>query len=127
MQIYVVLEPVRWLLKRVNNPFVERKIAREVGRQLAGGMEAERLHRLTARFAGTSPSDIRDPGRWLLGVALPRWGCGHHECETGVLWSSGRSCPVCEDIVADRRAARERVRHDQRLAAGLCPEHASQP
>ncbi|MFI9080971.1 hypothetical protein ACIGW8_31635 [Streptomyces sioyaensis] len=127
-QIYAVLEPVHWLLKRVNSPFVERKIAREVGRQLAAGMDAERLHhRLTARFAGASPSEIRDPGRWLLGVALPRWGCGHLDCEAGVLWSSGRACPVCEDIVADRRAERERVRREQRLAAGQCPEHGTRP
>ncbi|MFE6743902.1 hypothetical protein [Streptomyces tubercidicus] len=116
-QIFAVLEPVHWLLARVNNSFVERKIAREVGRQLAGGMATERLqHRLTARFAGTSPSEIRDPGRWLLGVALPRWGCGHLDCETGVLWSSGRPCPVCQDIVADRHAERKRVRREQRLA-----------
>ncbi len=128
-QIYAVLEPVHWLLKRVNNPFVERKVAREVGRQLAGGTDAERLqHRLTARFATvTSTSEIRDPGRWLLGVALPRWGCRHLDCETGVLWSSGRPCPVCEDIVADRRTEREHVRREQRLAAGLCPEHGSRP
>ncbi|MFG2097238.1 hypothetical protein [Streptomyces sp. NPDC048612] len=127
-QIFAVLEPVHWLLARVNSPFVERKIAREVGRQLEGGMDAERLqHRLTTRFAGTSPSEIRDPGRWLLGVALPRWGCGHLDCETSVLWSSGRPCPVCEDIVADRRAERERVRREQGLAAGLCPVHGSRP
>ncbi|MFE6743885.1 hypothetical protein [Streptomyces tubercidicus] len=128
-QIYAVLEPVHWLLKRVANPFLERQIAREVGRQMAGGMDAERLqHRLTARFAtATSTSDIRDPGRWLLGVALPRWGCGHLDCETGVLWSSGRSCPVCQDIVADRRDERERVRREQRLAAGQCPEHGTRP
>ncbi|MFJ9472458.1 hypothetical protein ACIRPV_33275 [Streptomyces caniferus] len=127
-QIYAVLEPVHWLLKRVANPFVVRKIAREVGLQLAGGMDAARLqHRLTTRFAGTSPSEIRDPGRWLLGVALPRWGCGHLDCETGMLWSSGQLCPVCEDIVADRRAERERVQREQRLAAGLCLEHGSRP
>ncbi|MFI1621828.1 hypothetical protein ACH4VT_33445 [Streptomyces lydicus] len=127
-QIYAVLEPVHWLLKRVNNPFVERKIAWEVGRQLAAGIDAERLHhRLTARFAKVMTSEIRDPGRWLLGVALPRWGCGHLDCETGVLWSSGRPCPVCQDVVADRRAERERVRREQRLAAGLCPEHGSRP
>lgn len=98
-------------------------------RQPAGGMDAERLHhRLTVRFAGTLPSEIRDPGRWLRGVALPRWGCGYLDCETGMLWSSGRSCPVCEDIVADRRAERERVRREQRLAAaGLCQEHGSRP
>ncbi|MFF1837986.1 hypothetical protein ACFVXE_27810 [Streptomyces sp. NPDC058231] len=86
-EIYAVLEPVHWLLARVNNPFMERQIAREVGRQLAGGMDAERLHhRLTARFAKVMASEIRDPGRWLLGVALPRWGCGHLDCESGVRW-----------------------------------------
>lgn len=127
-RIYAVLEPVHWLLARVNNPFVERQIAREVGRQLAGGMDAERLHhRLTARFARTSPSEIRDPGRWLLGVALPRWGCGNLDCESGVRWPTGERCAVCEEVVADRRAEGERVRRAQRLAAGLCPEHGSQP
>ncbi|MFG2895073.1 hypothetical protein [Streptomyces sp. NPDC048248] len=127
-QIYAVLEPVHVLLKQVNSPFVQRQIAREVGRQLARGITAERLrHRLTARFAKVLAAEIRDPGRWLLGVALPRWGCGHLDCETGVLWSSGRSCPVCEDIVADRRAERERLRREQRLAAGLCPDHGSRP
>ncbi|MFF7705353.1 hypothetical protein [Streptomyces lydicus] len=126
--IYAVLEPVHWLLERVGNVFVQRKIAQEVGRQLAHGTDAERLHhRLTVRFASTSPSEIRDPGRWLLGVALPRWGCGHHDCETGVLWSSGRSCPVCEDIVANPCAQREHEQREQRLAAGLCPEHDSRP
>ncbi|MFE9387569.1 hypothetical protein ACFYMO_30770 [Streptomyces sp. NPDC007025] len=120
-QIYAVLEPVHWLLARVGNPFVERKIAREVGRQLRAGMDAERLrHRLTARFAAASPSQIRDAGRWLLGVALPRWGCGHWDCESGVLWSSGQRCAVCQDIVADRRRAR-------RLEQGLCPEHGTKP
>lgn len=120
-QIYAVLEPVHWLLSRVGNPFVERKIAREVGRQLRAGMDAARLrHRLTARFAATSPSQIRDAGRWLLGVALPRWGCGHWDCESGVLWSTGERCAVCEDVVADRRRAR-------RLERGLCPEHGTSP
>ncbi|MFF8373513.1 hypothetical protein ACF05W_32525 [Streptomyces lydicus] len=127
-QIYAVLEPVHWLLKRVNNPFVERMIAREIGRQLAGGMDAERLqHRLTARFAKVMTSEIRDPGRWLLGVALPRWGCGHLDCEQGVLWPSGCPCLVCEEVAADRRAERARVRREQRLAAGLCTEHGRRP
>ncbi|MFI1502614.1 hypothetical protein [Streptomyces platensis] len=127
-QIYAVLEPVHWLLARVSNPFMERKIAREVGRQLKDGMDAERLHhRLTVRFAKVMTSEIRDPGRWLLGVALPRWGCGHRDCESGVRWSNGERCAVCEEAVADRRAEQERVRREQRLAAGLCPEHGSRP
>ncbi|WP_438297553.1 hypothetical protein [Streptomyces sp. HUAS TT7] len=120
-RIYAILKPVHWLLARVNNPFLERQIAREVARQLAAGIEPERLHhRLTARFAMVFPSDIRDPGRWLLGVALPRWGCGHLDCEAGTLWSTGRQCPVCEEVVADRFAARQRER---RIEQGLCPDH----
>ncbi|MFD9634196.1 hypothetical protein ACFWX8_26465, partial [Streptomyces violascens] len=120
-RIYAILEPVHWLMARVNNPFLERQIAREVARQLEAGMEPERLrHRLTTRFAMVFPSDIRDPGRWLLGVALPRWGCGHLDCEAGTLWSTGRRCTVCEEVVADRFADRQRER---RIEQGLCPHH----
>ncbi|MER8159997.1 hypothetical protein [Streptomyces sp. NPDC094472] len=108
-QIYAVLEPVHLLLNRVNNHFVVRKIAREVGCQLRDGTPAERLrHRLTVRFAKAVLSDIRDPGRWLLGVALPRWGCGYHDCEAGVLWTTGKECEVCAEIVQDKAAARQR-------------------
>jgi hypothetical protein len=124
-QIYAVLEPVHWLLARVNNPFVERQIAREVGRQLATGMDAERLHhRLTARFAKVMTSEIRNPGRWLLGVGLPRWGCGHLDCESGMRWSNGERCAVCEEVIADKFAARQRA---QRLEQGLCSEHGTKP
>ncbi|MFZ3494567.1 hypothetical protein ACODT5_15310 [Streptomyces sp. 5.8] len=125
-EIYSVLEPVHWLLKQVGNAFVERKIAREVGRQLSEGTAAERLrHRLTLRFAQqTMTSEIRDPGRWLLGVALPRWGCGHQDCEAGVMWSTGRRCEVCAEVVADRFATRQQA---QRLQDGLCPEHGTRP
>lgn len=123
--IYAVLEPVHWLLKQVNNPFVERKIAQEVGRQLKNGMTRERLyHRLTVRFAGAMTSEIRDPGRWLLGVALPRWGCGHLACESGAMWPSGRRCDVCAEVVAGRAAARRRA---ERLEQGLCPDHGTRP
>ncbi|WP_254645916.1 hypothetical protein [Streptomyces malaysiensis] len=108
-QIYAVLEPVHLLLERVHNDFVVRKIAREVGRQLRDGTPAERLrHRLTIRFAKVVLSDIRDPGRWLLGVALPRWGCGYQDCEAGVLWTTGKECEVCAEIVQDRAASRQR-------------------
>ncbi|AJC62122.1 hypothetical protein GZL_p00192 (plasmid) [Streptomyces sp. 769] len=104
-RIYAVLEPVRWLLARVNNPFLERKVAREVGRQLREGTTPERLHhRLTVRLAGTMVSDIREPGRWLLGVALPRWGCGHPGCESGVMWATADRCEECAEIISARRA-----------------------
>lgn len=118
-QIYAVLEPVHWLLERVDSVFVQRQIAREVGRQLRAGTSPERLTwRLRARFTATVSGEIRDPGRWLLGVALPRWGCGLQDCETGTLWSSGLRCEVCASIVADRRRAR-------RIEQGLCPDHGS--
>ncbi|GHE10926.1 hypothetical protein [Streptomyces alanosinicus] len=124
-QIYSVLEPVHVLLKQVHNDFVVRKIAREVGRQMREGAMPEQLqHRLTARFARVMLSDIRDPGRWLLGVALPRWGCGHHDCEAGILWSTGKNCEICAEIVQDKAAAQQRAQH---LAKGLCPEHGTTP
>ncbi|MES9544321.1 hypothetical protein, partial [Actinomadura sp. NPDC000600] len=124
-QIYAVLEPVHLLLERVNSDFVVRQIARAVGRQLREGTDAERLHhRLTARFSKVMLSEIRDPGRWLLGVALPRWGCGFQDCEAGVLWSTGKDCEVCAEIVQDKTAAR---RHAQRIEQGLCPEHGTRP
>lgn len=123
--IYAVLEPVHLLLERVNSDFVARQIAREVGRQMREGTDAERLHhRLTARFAKVMLSEIRDPGRWLLGVALPRWGCGYQDCEAGVLWSTGKDCEVCAEIVQDKAAARRRA---QRIEQGLCPEHGTRP
>ncbi|MFI7359479.1 hypothetical protein ACIBTP_36790 [Streptomyces avidinii] len=124
-EIYAVLEPVHVLLKRVTNDFVIRKIAREVGRQLREGTAGDRLqHRLTARLAKVMISDIRDPGRWLLGVALPRWGCGHQDCEAGTIWRTGAACELCAETVQDRYAARQR---DQRLEQGLCPQHGTRP
>ncbi|MGW4779970.1 hypothetical protein ACWEPA_25320 [Streptomyces filamentosus] len=123
--IYAVLEPVHHLLARVTNVFVARQIAREVGRQIAAGTCPERLqHRLTARVAGTMSDEIRDPGRWLLGVALPHWGCGYADCESGTIWRTQTACEVCVEIVQDKAAARERAR---RAAAGLCLQHGTRP
>ncbi|WP_228978461.1 hypothetical protein [Streptomyces sp. DH12] len=123
-RIYAVLEPVHCLLEQVND-FVARKVAREVGRQLREGTSPERLqHRLTARLAKVMLSDIRDPGRWLLGVALPRWGCGYQDCETGVIWWTGATCEICTEVVQDKAAARQREQH---IAQGLCTEHGTRP
>ncbi len=123
-QIYAVLEPVHVLLEQVND-FVARKVAREVGRQLREGTDPERLqHRLTARLAKVMLSDIKDPGRWLLGVALPRWGCGLQDCEAGMIWRTGAACEICAEVVQDKAAARQR---EQRVAQGLCPEHGTRP
>ncbi|MFD7900525.1 hypothetical protein [Streptomyces sp. NPDC059743] len=102
-RVHAVLEPVRWLYQRAN-VYMQRRIAREVGRQLRTGIADDRLRqRLIDRYARTMTDDVLDPGRWLLGVALPSWGCGIFDCEAGVLWSSGRRCSVCEEIVQDRR------------------------
>ncbi|MEU9575392.1 hypothetical protein AB0D62_37260 [Streptomyces massasporeus] len=119
-QIYAVLEPVHVLLGQVND-LVARKVAREVGRQLREGTSPERLqHRLTGRLAKVMLSDIRDPGRWLLGVALPRWGCGYQDCEAGAIWRAGAACEICAEVV--QAAARQRAR---RIAQGPCPEHGT--
>ncbi|WP_371129701.1 hypothetical protein [Streptomyces sp. TLI_105] len=124
-EIYAVLEPVHHLLAQVTSAFVARQIAREVGRQIDASTCAERLqHRLTTRLAGTMSDEIRDPGRWLLGVALPRWGCGYADCESGTIWRTGAACEVCAEIVQDKAAARERTR---RAAAGLCLQHGTRP
>ncbi|MFJ3637643.1 hypothetical protein [Streptomyces sp. NPDC090112] len=124
-EIYSVLEPVHLLVEQVSSSFVARKIAREVGRQLREGTAPDRLrHRLTARLAKVMLSDIRDPGRWLLGVALPRWGCGYQDCEAGIIWRTGAACELCAETIQDRRAARQR---EQRLEQGLCPQHGARP
>ncbi|MFJ4320603.1 hypothetical protein ACIP46_35775 [Streptomyces lavendulae] len=124
-EIYAVLEPVHVLLEQVTSSFVARKIAREVGRQLREGTAPGRLqHRLTARLAKVMISDIRDAGRWLLGVALPRWGCGYQDCEAGIIWRTGAACELCAETVQDRRAARQ---VEQRLEQGLCPRHGTRP
>jgi hypothetical protein len=124
-EIYTVLGPVHHLLAQVTNVFVARQIAREVGRQIAAGTCPERLqHRLTARLAGTMSDEIRDPGRWLLGVALPRWGCGYADCESGTIWRTQTACELCAEIVQDKAAARERAR---RAAADLCLQHGTRP
>ena len=124
-RVYAVLEPVHGLLAQVTDAFVVRKIGREVGRQLDTGTHPERLQqRLEQRYARVMSEDIRDAGRWLLGVALPRWGCGHQDCEAGVMWTTGKACDVCADVVADRAAERARC---WRQREGLCAQHGTRP
>lgn len=97
-RIWRVLEPVRPLLPGLS-PYVVRALAREIGRQLDEGQEPERLrHRLEFRFASTE--DVRDPGRWLLGAAVVRHGCGLVACESGRIWHTGARCDVCADLRA---------------------------
>ncbi|MFI1586144.1 hypothetical protein [Embleya sp. NPDC020630] len=117
--VHAVLEPVRPLLTRITSTFLLRKINQEVERQLGIGMDTERLrHRLIVRSGLTPPQDIRDPGRWLLGAALPRWGCGHWDCETSTMWPTGRPCETCAEIIAQQR-------HDTRSATA--PAHRPDP
>ncbi|MGW7355146.1 hypothetical protein ACWGI0_00245 [Streptomyces sp. NPDC054802] len=100
-RIWRVLEPVHCLLGGLS-PYVVRSLAREVGRQLDAGTEPERLRsRLEFRFASTE--DIRDVGRWLLGAAIVRRGCGLDTCESGVIWHSGERCQVCAELRAHGR------------------------
>ena len=104
-RVWHVLEPVHHLLPGVRT-YLMRRIGREIGRQLDAGTDPDRLrHRLQHRYAHTLPNcPPRDPGRWLLGAALPRRGCGLDKCESGWLWRTGGRCQVCADIAAARRA-----------------------
>ncbi|GAB2714780.1 hypothetical protein [Streptomyces bullii] len=97
-RIWRVLEPVKPLLPGLS-PYVVRELAREIARQLDEGQEPERLRsRLEFRFAATQ--DIRDPGRWLLGAAVVRRGCGLVACESGRIWHTGVRCDVCAELRA---------------------------
>ncbi|MGW7195524.1 hypothetical protein [Streptomyces chryseus] len=94
-RVWQVLQPVRHLLPGIRT-YVLRRIAHEIGRQLAAGAGAERLTaRLTHRYASTEPP--RDAGRWILGAGLVRHGCGLDACESGVIWHTGHPCHVCLD------------------------------
>jgi predicted transcriptional regulator len=100
-RIWRVLEPVHCLLAGLS-PYIVRSLAREAGRQLDAGVEPERLRqRLEFRYASTD--DIRDPGRWLLGAAIVRHGCGLIACESGRIWRTGERCQVCADLRAGGR------------------------
>ncbi|MFF6979491.1 hypothetical protein ACFZAV_17470 [Streptomyces sp. NPDC008343] len=104
-RVHAVLEPVHRLYRQTS-VYMQRRIAREVGSQLRSGIDDARLRqRLQTRACRTFTDEIRDPGRWILGVGLPHWGCGIFDCEAGILWSSGRRCSVCEETVRDRRQA----------------------
>ncbi|MHC3474636.1 hypothetical protein ACYF6T_38905 [Streptomyces sp. 7R007] len=105
-RIWRILEPVKPLLAGLS-PYVVRELAREIGRQLDEGQEPERLRaRLEFRFASTE--QIRDPGRWLLGAAVVRRGCGLVACESGRNWHTGARCDVCADLAADGQRPQSR-------------------
>jgi hypothetical protein len=103
-RIWQVLEPVKPLLAGVS-PYVVRALARQVGRQLDDGQEPERLRR-RLEFRMASTDTIRDPGRWLLGAAIVRRGCGLAACESGRIWHTGNECAACADTRAATAALR---------------------
>lgn len=111
-RIWRVLQPVRHELPAIS-PYLMRRIAREIGAQLdaPGGSEERLVDRLTRRYATTTT--IRDIGRWLLGAALVRHGCGRPDCETGVIWETGADCETC---AVTRQTAAARARRDAELA-----------
>jgi hypothetical protein len=93
-RVWRVLAPVHHELPALS-AYMLRRIAREIGAQLdaPGGSEDRLTDRLTRRYATTDT--IRDIGRWLLGAALVRHGCGDVRCESGVLWDTGADCETC--------------------------------
>ncbi|MFD4343460.1 hypothetical protein ACFWQ6_01020 [Streptomyces coelicoflavus] len=97
-QVQYVIEPVTALTGGLSS-WVAGALAREIVRQLEEGQDPDRLRaRLEFRFASTDT--IRDPGRWLLGPALARNGCGLVACESGRIWHTGARCDVCAELRA---------------------------
>ncbi|MER6531185.1 hypothetical protein [Streptomyces sp. NPDC001508] len=111
-RIWRVLAPVRHELDGIR-PYVLRRIAREIGAQLdaPAGSEDRLTDRITRRYACTEP--IQDIGRWLIGAALVRHGCGDPRCETGTIWPTGEDCEIC---AVNRQVAAARARRDAQLA-----------
>lgn len=111
-RVWRVLAPVRHELPALT-PFVLRQIARAIGAQLNDGTDEDRLtDRLERRYATSTA--IRDMGRWILGAALIRHGCGQAACETGVLWPTGADCELC---AANRQTAIARAGREAELTA----------
>ena len=129
-RVWRVLAPVRHELPGLST-FVLRKIGRAIGAHLDAGTDEERLRdRLERRYATSwtkaavawaggpstpgDPSVIRDVGRWILGAALIRHGCGRPDCETGTIWPTGDYCESCH---ANRQATATRKQLYAELAA----------
>ncbi|MFF8980207.1 MarR family transcriptional regulator [Streptomyces cellulosae] len=103
-RVWAVLAPVQDLLPAVS-PYLVRRIAREIGRQLDGGVFAEDIRDQLQRLRAWTPAeDLRDPGRWILGAALPvRPGkCGRPDCHYGFTRYTGAPCKACAEVDANR-------------------------
>ncbi|MEU6376766.1 hypothetical protein [Streptomyces sp. NPDC046909] len=96
-RIHDSLAPVRHLLDGVG-PFLLRRVAREIGRQLDDATRTlvtpERIAaRIAARYRDARR--IEDVGAWLLAVAVVPKGCGQPLCEDGRTWPTGARCETC--------------------------------
>ncbi|MFE3400757.1 hypothetical protein [Streptomyces anulatus] len=111
-RVWQVLEPVRAELPGIE-PWVVRRIGREIGEQLSAGVGMERLtarltarySRLTARGPATESARRGDVGRWILGAGLVRHGCRLPSCESGTTWATGERCHLCANIAEGERLA----------------------
>ncbi|MGY1498586.1 hypothetical protein ACW4TU_18635 [Streptomyces sp. QTS52] len=111
-RVWRVLTPLHHELPGIST-FVLRKIARAIGAHLNDGTDEQRLtDRLERRYATTTT--VRDIGRWILGAALVRHGCGRPDCETGVIWPTGADCELC---AANRQTTAARAQREADLAA----------
>lgn len=108
--VWDILQPVHDILPGLR-PFLAWRITTEIDRQLGAGVWAEdirdQLHHLRGR---TMRDDIPDPGRWILGAALPpRPGpCGRPDCIRGYMRHDGRPCKACTDTTPGQHHARAR-------------------
>jgi hypothetical protein len=112
-RVWAVLAPVHDLMARTST-YTARRIARLVGEELRAGALDEDLHdQIRERRARTHETEITDPGRWLLGVALstaPAWRspCGLTDCVSGFMRHTGAPCKACADTPPGRKPHRGR-------------------
>ncbi|QFR00740.1 hypothetical protein F9278_36305 [Streptomyces phaeolivaceus] len=126
-RVWEVLAPVADLLPGVS-PFVLRTVARAIGRQLDAQVPALDLHdQILLRRQRTGAANLRDPGRWLLGVALADWAspCGLADCVDGLIRHTGTPCKACAALPAFRPRGRPRGHPPSTTAAAVglhaCP------
>ncbi|MEU2992564.1 hypothetical protein ABZ772_19750 [Streptomyces griseoincarnatus] len=108
-RVWAVLAPVHDLLPAVS-PYLVRRIAREIGRQLDTGIWPDDIRDQLQRMRAWTPTEeLTDPGRWLIGAVLPvRSRCGRTGCHWGYLAYTGTPCKACAEI--DDARTRERLR-----------------
>lgn len=103
--VWDVLAPVHDLLPGIRD-FLVRRITVDVSRQLADGVLAEDLRdQIQHRRGRILTAEIRDPGRWILGVGLANWpsACGLADCTGGFMRHTGLPCKACADLPAGHR------------------------